>query len=91
MKPGYFVALVMLLIIVGEYFFKSKEISFREVLIFLIAALAASVFAGLIAEGGLELFRIFMLGSTVDPEWEKGATLLAAEKKEGFIYFHLDF
>lgn len=81
MKPGYFVALVMLLIIVGEYLFKSKQISFREVLIFLIAALAASVFAGLIAEGALELFRIFMLGSIVDPEWERNSTLLAGEIK----------
>lgn len=81
MKPGYFVAVLIILIIVFEYFWKRKRISAKEVIIILIAALAAGVFAGLAVEGALNFFRWFMQANATESTWDKESTLIAAELK----------
>ena len=79
MKPGYFVAGLITLIILCEYFWKNKQITTKKVIIILIAALTAGAFAGLIVEGFLGLFRLFMQANATESTWEKGSSLLAAE------------
>jgi uncharacterized membrane protein YfcA len=70
MSPGYFVAIMMAVFIVAEYFWKNKEVHMKEVVTIIIAALVAGVFAGLIVEGFLGLFRIFMQANA--PESSSG-------------------
>lgn len=70
MSPGYFVAIMMAVFIVAEYFWKNKEVHMKEVVTIIIAALVAGVFAGLIVEGFLGLFRIFMQANA--PESSNG-------------------
>jgi uncharacterized membrane protein YfcA len=70
MSPGYFVAIMMTVFIVAEYFWKNKEVHIKEVVTIIIAALVAGVFAGLVVEGFLGLFRIFMQANA--PESSRG-------------------
>lgn len=86
MKPGYFVAILIILIIVFEYFWKRKRISAKEVIIILIAALAAGVFAGLAVEGALNFFRWFMQANATESTWNKESSLLAAEINRAIIF-----
>ena len=86
MKPGYFVAVLIILIIVLEYFWESKQISTKEVIIILIAALAAGVFAGLVVEGALDFFRWFMQANATESTWDKESSLLAAEIESTLIF-----
>lgn len=86
MKPGYFVAILITLIIVSEYFWKNKQSSIKEIIIILIAALAAGAFAGLAVEGALSLFRVFMQANAPQSTWEKGSSLLAGEIERSTIF-----
>lgn len=60
MKPGYFVGILITLIIIGEHFWKNRHSTPKEIFIIMIAAIAAGVFAGFALEWGLSLFWKFM-------------------------------
>ena len=60
MRPGYFVGIIIMLLIIGEHFWMKKHSSPREITIVVIAAIAGGVFAGFLLEWALSLFRKFM-------------------------------
>ena len=60
MRPGYFVAILIMLFIIGEHFWRKKHSTTREVIIIVIAAIAAGAFAGFALEWALSVFRTFM-------------------------------
>lgn len=79
MKPGYFVGILITLIIIGEHFFKNRHSTPKEVFIIVIAALVAGAFAGFALEWSLSLFRSFMQANLGEPKNIKdGATTVAS-------------
>ncbi|MEO7313689.1 MAG: hypothetical protein ABIW47_00775 [Ginsengibacter sp.] len=78
MKPGYFVGILITLIIIGEYFLKSRHSTPKEVIIIVIAAIVAGAFAGFALEWALNLFRTFMQASVGESESIQDGTATAA-------------
>lgn len=60
MQPGYFIGILIMLFIIGEYFWKHKKSTTKEIIIIVIAAIVAGAFAGFALEWALSLFRTFM-------------------------------
>lgn len=79
MRPGYFVGIVITLIIIGEHFWKNRHSTPKEVITILIAALVAGAFAGFALEWSLSVFRTFMQANLGEPKYIKdGTTTLAS-------------
>lgn len=83
MKPGYFVGILIMLFIIGEHFWKNKQSTTKEIIIIVIAAIAAGAFAGFALEWALSLFRTFMQANLGESKSiEESTTITAAIKKE---------
>lgn len=86
MKPGYFVGILIALLIIGEHFLKNKHSTTKEIFIIVIAALVAGAFAGFALEWALSLFRTFMQANVGDTKFIKDVTMIAAGSDEELIF-----
>lgn len=77
MRPSYSVAIFIILLIVGEYFWKNKQVSAKDIMIILVGAMVAGICAALLVEAGLGLFRLFMSASAGEGVGKEHSLLLA--------------
>ena len=78
MKPGYFVAILIMLFIIGEHFVKNKQSSGKKIVVVVIAAIVAGAFAGFALEWALSIFRTFMQANVEGSKHIEDSTIVAS-------------
>ncbi len=86
MKPGYYIGLCIIIFFVVEFFLTHNDITTKEIIKRVIAAVVAGAFACLLFESGIGLFRKFMQANVGQSELVKDVTTINADPDEEIIF-----